>query len=358
MYGLIDALRSASGLRQTVMCGWDFQLGAAPTLRGIDLRLVPVTRKGIHRTGMRAIVEFLWRGGRALRALDPASYDVIHFHFSMPTGLLAAVARNKPFVCSLHGIDVTGFVQEEAVFQALAAPLNRQILRRAALLFAPSRQLAEMVRSQCPEARVEVIPHGVEAEIFLSKNLYPPRARRFVTVARLTTWKRVELLVQAVIELRKTFPDVTLAIFGDGERRSSIEGLIRAAGAVEHITLQGFVPRESLQNILRTYDAFVLPSISESFGLVFLEAMAAGLPVIGFNYGGPAEIITPEVDGLLVKYDTVPALLEALKRLAMTPGLAEQMGRNARLAALTNFSWRAISQRYLAGYELALATRS
>ena len=129
-------------LHQTVLCGWDFALSSPPTPAGFNLKLVPVTRKSIHDTGLRAIYQFLWRGAPILRSLDPSLYDIVHFHFSVPTGMLAPLARGKPFVCSLHGIDVPQFVDEErALFQTLVLPINRWILSRAARVFAPSRHI-------------------------------------------------------------------------------------------------------------------------------------------------------------------------------------------------------------------------
>lgn len=355
MLNLVNALRGVPAIDQTVLCGWDFNLGAAPVLPGVDLKLVPLVRKNLHQTGLRAIGEFLWRGGLALRRLDPKSYDLIHFHFSIPTGLLAATARGKPYVCSLHGIDVPEFVHEEgSLFRKLLHPMNRQVLRRASRLFVPSRQVADIVNRICPHASVEVIPHGVEAGLYIPKDSYPSVARRFVTIARLAPWKRIHHLVEAIIELRKTHPDITLDIFGEGPQRSRIIELVRSAGATQHITFRGIASKETLRLTLQSYDAFVLPSISEAFGIVFLEAMSAGLPVVGFNYGGPAEIITPGEDGLLIDRDSVPGVSDPLNQLASIPGIVEKMGRNARSAALRRFSWDTVARRYKTAYEMAM----
>jgi len=356
MFNLIDALRAMPNLRQTVLCGWDHRLGEPASLPGVTLDTIPVTRKSIHQTGLRAILEFLVRGAARLRRHDPSSFDLVHFHFSIPTGLLSAVMPRRPYVCSLHGIDVPGFVQEEAqLFQQLTAPLNRRILMGASRLFAPSMQIARMVHAVCPRANIEVIPHGVESDLFVPKQVYPVHAKRFVTIARLTPWKRVERLVNAVIELSRKHSDVTLDVFGEGEQRAQLEAMIEAAGVGDRIVFRGFAPKEVLRQSLHDYDAFVLPSISEAFGVVFLEAMAAGLPVVGFEYGGPAEIITEGVDGLLVKSDTDAALIATLEPLVTVPGLAAEMGRNARTAAVERFSWQAVASRYAEAYEAVIA---
>lgn len=353
MFDLVDALRGVSGLKQTLLCGWDDSFGAPPVIPGVDLKLVPVARKNIHETGIRAVCQFLWRGARALRALDGSSYDIVHFHFSIPTGLLSAFCMKKPFVCSLHGIDVPGFVNERALLQRLLAPANNAVLSAAQAVFVPNERMAQMVWERCRRAKVELIPHGVNVDAFTPKNSYPRCARRFVTIARLAPWKRIPLLVRAIVELHKANGEVTLDIFGDGEQRAETEALIKAEDAAKYIFLHGYTSKANLHRQLHTYDAFALPSVSEAFGLVFIEAMAAGLPVIGFNYGGPAEIITSDCDGILVEQDSVDAVLAAISRLATTPGLAETLGRNARRTAVDRFSWDRIAARYLAAYEKA-----
>jgi len=358
MLDLAVALRTSQPqLHQTILSGWDFSLGPSPALPGIDLKLIPVTRNNIHHTGTLAMGQFLWRGARAFRSVDPSTYEIVHFHFSVPTGILAPLSRGKPYVCSLHGIDVPHFVSEAALFQTLVAPINRRILSGAARLFAPSRHIAETVLRACPAAAVEIIPHGVAASSFHKKTSYPKFARRFVTIARLLPWKRVGNVIEAIVDLHKTIPDVTLTIFGEGDLRSSLEDLISASRAEAYVSLNGFVSKERLQATLCTYDAFVLPSISEAFGLVFLEAMAAGLPVVAFDFGGPTDIITPGVDGLLIKRDAVEDLVQVLGDLATTPNQAAELGNGAWRAATQRFSWTAISKRYFSAYESVLAER-
>jgi glycosyltransferase involved in cell wall biosynthesis len=90
---------------------------------------------------------------------------------------------------------------------------------------------------------------------------------------------------------------------------------------------------------------------------VFLEAMAAGLPVVAFDFGGPTDIITPGVDGLLIKRDAVEDLVQVLGDLATTPNQAAELGNGAWRAATQRFSWTAISKRYFAAYESVLAER-
>jgi hypothetical protein len=356
MASLIDALAKVPDIRQTVVAGWDFNCGEPPSMPGIDLRMVAISRKSDQHTGVRAIGQFLWRAGRTLPELVPAQ-DLIHFHFSVPTGILAVRALGVPFVCSLHGIDVPGFVDEQALLQRALLPINRRILNRAASVFVPSSELATIVNAACPSAKVAVIPHGVDVGRFTVKKQYSQFARRFVTIARLTHWKRVDRLIDAIVELRREWADVELDIYGDGEQRSALEQRIQSAGAADYVRLRGQVTREALSTLLCEYDVFALPSVSEAFGLVFLEAMAAGLPGVGFDRGGPADVIRPGENGLLIREDRVSDLVSALSALAGTQGLAERMGRDARKLVEQQFDWSGIARRYSASYERVVADR-
>jgi glycosyltransferase involved in cell wall biosynthesis len=353
MNDLARSLRNVPNVKNRLICGWDYRFGSPPVTEGIALTPISVRRKSLHETGGRAVGQFLFGAARAIRRLDPDSYDVAHFHFSVPTGLLAPAIGGKPFVCSLHGIDVPGFVAEAQLFQRLTAPLNKLVWKRAAQLFAPSRWVADLVRQGLPSAPVQVIPHAVNADAFAIKEAYGSHARRFVTVARLTAWKRVAHVVEAVIRLRGSVPDATLDVYGDGDQRDGMQDVVQAAGAGDYITFHGLVSREKLQQSLCAYDAFVLPSVSEAFGLVFLEAMAAGLPVVGFAAAGPAEIISDGADGIILHEDRVGAVLDAVSRLATTDGLAERLGRHARRSVLRKYALDVVTPMYVDAYESA-----
>jgi glycosyltransferase involved in cell wall biosynthesis len=317
---------------------------------GVQLDLVPVRRRSIHHCGAPAVVEFLWRAARVLRGPGAPQYDLAHFHFSVPTGLLAPLTRGRPYVCSLHGIDVPGYVAEASLLQRAMLPFNRRILAGAARVVVPSHDILRVLTRACPETRVEVVQHGVWPERVAVRTAYPSHARNFVTIARLAHWKRIDLLVEAVIGLRRNIPDVTLDVFGEGDQRARLEQLVEEAEARSFVRLRGMRPHQELLSSLNTYDAFVLPSISEAFGLVVLEAMAAGLPVVGVNAGGPAEIIRHEHDGLLIEGGSGGALGAAMTRLATEAGLAERLGRNARARVIEHFTWQQVAQRYLAIY--------
>jgi glycosyltransferase involved in cell wall biosynthesis len=202
---------------------------------------------------------------------------------------------------------------------------------------------------------VQVIPHGVDADSFQCKTAYPRTPSRLVTIARLLPWKRIDRLVMAVAGLRSTVPGLTLDIYGDGEERGRIEAVIAAAGAEGYVTVRGMVSRERLRTELCGYDVFVLPSVTEAFGLVFLEAMAAGLPVVGYRSAGPADIIEHGKTGLLFEQDTVEDLSRVLAQLLTTDGLAAQLGRQARVTAQSRFSWDAIARRYLDAFDSVIS---
>jgi len=350
MRDLAERMARFGDIEQTLIFGWDPTLGVPSELDRCTMRPVEIRRRSIHSTGAPAVLQFLWRA----RSTLSAPQDLLHFHFSIPTGLLRWAAPKIPYICSMHGIDVPGFISEEAVlFQRLLAPLNRRIVRGAARVIVPSHALAAALRLQVPQARIEVVPHAIDVGEFAQKTDYPGTARRFVTVARLTALKRVDHIVRAVSDMRARVADVSLDIYGDGDQRTAIEELIARLDASSYVRLHGFVEKSKLCGELCKYDTFVLPSVTEAFGLVYLEAMAAGLPVIAANYAGPAEIVSHGVDGLLIRRDSQQDLTAAMLRLAQDVGLVSTLGLNARAKVSSAFDWQRVTERMRAIYREA-----
>ena len=153
----------------------------------------------------------------------------------------------------------------------------------------------------------------------------------FGTAARLEPVKNISLLIRAFAKLAKTDPSVRLQIAGDGAEFGALAELTRALGVEENVQFLGW--RMDLRRVLSNWHCFVLPSLSEGFGLAALEAMAAGLPVIASCVGGLRELIADRSNGLHVAPNNVDELTAAMKELRTHPELCETLGRAARRRA-------------------------
>jgi glycosyltransferase involved in cell wall biosynthesis len=124
--------------------------------------------------------------------------------------------------------------------------------------------------------------------------------------------KRLNLLIEAFARAFNGNPDVSLVIFGEGPERRRLERMIRDLGQEDRITLMGAQPRSVIAKKMQSCRCFVLPSHHETFGVVYIEAMASGLPIIATRCGGPEHFIHEE-NGLLIPVDDVQALIGAMR---------------------------------------------
>ena len=235
--------------------------------------------------------------------------DVVYAHFLVPAGLLAVVGGGAPAVVTAHGQDV-----DNAARSVLVRRATHVTVRRAAGVVAVSGWLRARLESVVPEARgrVEVIDCGVDLDRFAPADpeaarvavAWRPEGTAFVCAGSLTERKNVLRLARA-FERRG---EGSLAFVGDGPLRGALEGRpgIHLAGAVSH---QGVV------RWLQAADVVCQPSLAEPFGLVTLEAMACGRPVVATTVGGPAELVPPGA-GVLVDPEDDDALEAALGEAA------------------------------------------
>lgn len=139
---------------------------------------------------------------------------------------------------------------------------------------------------------------------------------RFISIGTLEFRKGFDVLIKAFKLFNCNYPDSTLTIIGEGEERNNLTSLINEEGILKNVFLLGRKSKEEIAVLLSESDTFVLASRSETFGVVFIEAMALGLPVIGTYCGGPDDIVN-ENNGILVPIDDVNALSNAMKEIYM-----------------------------------------
>lgn len=276
--------------------------------------------------------------------------DLVHLHWPNPLAAavwlalaLADAGRSVPFVVWYHA-DIT----RQRFGAHLIAPLLDACLVRARGIAVSSRALAEdspLLRRW--RAKVATIPFGIEVERWA--DLPGSGDGAFLFVGRLVGYKGLPLLCQAVAAV----DGAKLDIVGDGPQRAELKTAIAQSAARGRIRLHGEVGADRLRELFSGARALVLPSLdrSETFGLVQLEAMAAGLPVIASRLPtGAGGVVTDGVDGRLVPAGELAPLRAALTELQRDPELARRWGRAGRRAVQEHHTAAAMVTRLLVWY--------
>jgi glycosyltransferase involved in cell wall biosynthesis len=251
--------------------------------------------------------------------------------------------RRTPMVGSLH--QPPGGIDHGPVRRALQAPLDRWAYRRARLLVVASQALGDELAAQgYPPGRIRVVPPGRDLPApasHLPVDLRRGRRSSLLCVANWVERKGILDLLEATARL----PDglATLHLVGDGHADPGYGERVRARLArpdlAGRVVVHGPVPAEQVAALYRDADVFVLPSLREPFGTVWGEAMAAGLPVVGWRAGNLPHLAEDGREGLLATPGDVAGLSQALRRLAEDEELRRTLAAAARRRAAARPTW-------------------
>lgn len=299
------------------------------------------------------------------RLASANAYDVIHAHWVLPNGPIAALAApgpKPPLVLSLHGSDV--FVAERS--RPLAA-IARWTFRRAQWIAACAGDLAERaIRLGAPPERVATLLHGVDADGLGGGD--PAQWRRragagdgdFLVVAlgRLVAKKGFSHLLRAASSLRSRGVPLRVAIGGVGDLAEPLAREAAELGCPDAVRLLGNVPHGEIGGLFRAADVVAVPSVRDEKGNVdglpnvLLEAMAVGRPVVSTRIAGVPDVVEEGRNGLLVTPADDDALAQALARLRADPALRARLGA-AALETARRLSWASYGDQLIAAYERA-----
>jgi glycogen(starch) synthase len=276
--------------------------------------------------------------------------DLVHVHCVSGNGLYAQHASRAlglPIVVTLHGEltnDATGVYQRSTVLPRLL----RQLLEEADAVTACSHSVladAEAFAGVDLSERGHVVHNGVRLEEFDRAEPSLQKRPYLLSVGRLVPQKGFDTLLRAYALLVKSaidFPDLVVA--GDGPDRVELEALAVSLGVGSQVHFPGSTNRPTTVGLFLGCELFVLASRGEALGIVNLEAMAAGKPVVATRVGGIPEIISDGVNGLLVPPDREDLLADAIRR-ALAPETAERMRVAARSMA-KGYDWSTVSAQY------------
>ena len=312
---------------------------------------VPVDNRNIHHSTNRELIRYAWRGLRQCqKLLQEYTYNISFALAGVPAGVMSCTLKLRyglPYLVSLQGPDVPGFEARYRNLYLILKPILRQVWRQAAVVTAISHEHQRLAYETLDDIEIPIIYNGVNTEIFCPGN-HKHESINILCVGRLIERKGQHHLLRAFASLSQELPDyhLQLTLAGTGDAESALKTLAERLGITDQVHFAGFIPHQTMPEIYRQADIFVLPSQSEGMSMALLEALASGLPVVVTDTGGTRELVSTGANGLVVVWADVEGLVRALKQLVKDISLREKMGFAARQVALM-FSWAQIARQYL-----------
>ena len=216
--------------------------------------------------------------------------------------------------------------------------LRRRLRRFAEVIVVTEEERAWMLGAGVPRERIHVIPCGAATNLFLPSPERPPGGVRFVMASRLADEKGCRESIAAFAEVTANSRDASLDIYGGGPALSELVRLVEAHQLADRVTFYGHVDSATLATTLPRYDVFIQHSLHrEGLPVSIAEAMACGLPVVATSVGGNVDLVIDGATGFIVAERDVPAMAQAMLRLAESAALRERMGRAARIRVVESF---------------------
>lgn len=332
---------------------------------GVRIHRVPVMMRNSTAAAsypsMASYVAAGWLHGK--RMLNGAKFDIVNTHFALPTGPVGLrIARQSrvPNVLTVHGgdaYDPSKFISPHR--HAVLRSMVRRVVRGSFCTVVNSQDTANNVRRYYdPEADVRVLPYGIERPMELeptTREAHGLSERDFVLVAvgRFVRRKAFDRLIHVLAQIPD--PRFKLLLLGDGPLEADLKALASELGVSGRVQFKGFVSEEDKFRLLRISDAFVYTSQHEGFGIVFLEALGAGLPVVCYDKGGQVDFLRDGVNARVVRLNDEDAFRQACEGLAADPERYEAMSKAARETA-GGFYIDAYARRHVDIFESAIKT--
>lgn len=296
-------------------------------------------------------------GPRVKRLLERERFDVVHIHEPfmplLPFQFLRYSEAAK--LATFHAAREGGsrmYAYGKFIIQPWWARIDGRI--------AVSRPALRMIGKHFAD-RYRIIPNGVDCALF--KNAEPiaefmDGKRNILFLGRLEKRKGLSFLLEAFARLKRDMPDTRLIVVGgDGGLRASAEKYVER-NSVSDVVFTGFVPEEEKPDYFKTADVYCAPNTGgESMGIILLEAMAAGAPLVASSIEGFTEVLTDGQEGLLAPPRDSEGLCEALKRLLSDEPLRAKMGQQASKTA-QGYDWGRVSRQILCYYEETIAAKN
>lgn len=293
---------------------------------------------------------------RARRMAKKGGYDAVWVVMAS-YGAAFIPGAGVPYLLTLQeGDSEAHILRRVGIFYSLW----KKIFKKTAYVQAISTYLKDFARRHGATAPVEVVPNGVDVEKFRqAPKLELQSPVTIVTTSRLVKKNGVDTLIEAAAQLRSVIPNTryVIRIIGDGPERSNLQSTISRLQLEDTVELVGEVAFKEIPSELKKADIFARISRSEGLGSSFLEAMAAGLPIVGTPVGGIPDFLTDRETGLFARPDDPQDVAEKIKELIENDDLRAKVAQQGQERVLRDYTWDSVAERMNSIFEKVISTK-
>ena len=344
------------------------ELSKALQKEGVDVHIFAIAEDGfvdgveVHRVGFfplprLTIGQYLSFSLNCLRHMKGVGLDLVHGHSMYSFGF--SLKKSKPFVLTIHGTQLN-YLRSALRFRpnlnhiltdGLSMIMERYSCKKADKIVCVSEQVAIDTQGQysIPPRKIHVIPNAVNPSDFEASDL---TSNTILSVGRLHQRKGLYEFLDCFSDVAKEIPDASFTIVGTGEEEKRLRNRVAELGLQDDVDFTGYLKQEDLRKKYSEASVFVLPSLYEPFGIVILEAMASGLPIVSLPSEGPSRIMEDGRNGFLVDRGE---MAKTLVSLLQDRGLMKRMGDNNLTLVRERFTWTSVAKETKRIYEQALA---
>jgi len=308
------------------------------------------------------------------RTIKPLKLDVIHSHTPFLVANLghrASVKLNLPEVHTYHThlTEYSHYVPTKFIQPMVKKGLKylaKTICNRSDIVIAPSTAMKNLLLSYSIKTPIVVNPTGIDSDEFkninvrekkeLLKRYQIPADRKIILFAgRLAKEKNLDFLLQCFVKVKKEIKHSFLIFAGGGPSEDELNGIIKKLNLTADARITGFLEKGTMIDYYNLADVFAFPSVTETQGIVLLEAMTAGVPVVAIDKLGPKDIVSDGQDGYLSEL-SIEDFSQNIVKILNNGDLREKMSNHAREKA-TKFSVEVTTDRLLEIYNMAIEAR-
>jgi len=277
--------------------------------------------------------------------------DILHGIMIFPAGIICSMAQKllkQPFILTLQGFLIDVFRANQTIldlYGGVLRPIVKFSLRSTQMIHAVSKPLAFEAVKRVIDVPICVIPNGVDITRFIPIKRNPSAPLTIGTVSRLVAKNNLSTLIRAFTIVLERNPEARLKIVGAGPEFPKLSQLVHHLGVANQVDFLGSIPHQRVHKYMQRFDVFVRPSLTEGFGIVFIEAMASGCVTIGPNIPVVSNILKDGYDGFLVDPRSPEAIADLINEIAENRKTIENVSLHARKKVVSCYSWDSVYLR-------------